>query len=115
MRRLLAASGFARISGLLILTLAGSCSSGSRSQRSCLLLVAAAIYLEEARDRRAPARARRRAPAACASSCPFRWPSVLGCGERLADEPRPAVLELRVDPEAITTRTTLSALRAGRW
>jgi acetolactate synthase-1/2/3 large subunit len=44
--------------------------------------------------------------------------------ERTADFPdafeqalaagRPAVLELRVDPEAITPRTTLSALRAGR-
>ncbi len=29
----------------------------------------------------------------------------LGCG-------RPALLDLRIDPEAITTRTTLSALRA---
>jgi len=34
--------------------------------------------------------------------------------ERALDAERPAVLALRVDPEAITHRTTLSAIRAGR-
>jgi acetolactate synthase-1/2/3 large subunit len=34
--------------------------------------------------------------------------------ERALDSGRPAVLELRTDPEAITPRTTLSAIREGR-
>jgi acetolactate synthase-1/2/3 large subunit len=34
--------------------------------------------------------------------------------EAALDEGRPALLELRVDPEAITPRATLSQIRAGR-
>ena len=34
--------------------------------------------------------------------------------ERALGADRPALLSLRVDPEAITSRTTLSAIRAGR-
>jgi acetolactate synthase-1/2/3 large subunit len=36
-----------------------------------------------------------------------------GALERALGARRPAVLALRVDPEAITPRTTISALRAG--
>jgi len=32
--------------------------------------------------------------------------------ERAIESGKPAVLELRIDPEAITTRTTLSSIRA---
>ena len=32
--------------------------------------------------------------------------------ERAVESGKPAVLELRIDPEAITTRTTLSSIRA---
>jgi len=34
--------------------------------------------------------------------------------EAALDEGRPALIELRVDPEAITPRATLSQIRAGR-